>query len=254
MVPSALATAAERLLLHARFERSHETEILDGDLELTSELAANFRDIERVNRYFGGSTAILRQLEPLVHQVPASTTLSILDLGTGVGDIPIAIANWAKAHNRAITITASDYAPAILQLASQKTESEPTISLRQLDARAVDLPDRSYDVTLCSLTLHHFSSEEAVQVLHEMHRLSRIGFIVNDLRRSHLGYYAAWIASRTTTRNRLTRHDAPISVRRAFTPEELRQLLKEAGICGARVTRTPWFRMTAVKDSNNGTI
>ena len=83
-------------------------------------------------------------------------------------------------------------------------------------------------------------------VLREMQRLARVGFIVNDIRRSAPGYVAAWAASRLATRNRLTRHDMPLSVRRAYTPRELRALLQEAGVPGAKVTSHPLFRMAAV--------
>ena len=83
-------------------------------------------------------------------------------------------------------------------------------------------------------------------VLREMDRLSRAGFILNDIRRCAAGYVAAWTASRLATRNRLTRHDMPLSVRRAYTPDELRALLRMAGIADATVTTHPLFRMAAV--------
>jgi hypothetical protein len=104
----------------------------------------------------------------------------------------------------------------------------------------------------CSLALHHFDPAGAVQVLREMNRLCRTGFIVNDLRRGAIGYGATWLASRLTTRNRLTRHDAPLSVRRAYTPIELRSLLDEAGVVDAEIKTVPWFRMVAVKRANLG--
>ena len=83
-------------------------------------------------------------------------------------------------------------------------------------------------------------------MLREMERLSRTGFILNDIRRDAVGYVAAWIASRVATRNRLTRHDMPLSVLRAYTPDELRALLRQAGIRDASVTTHPLFRMAAV--------
>ena len=85
-----------------------------------------------------------------------------------------------------------------------------------------------------------------MQVLREMDRLSRTGFILNDIRRCLAGYVAAWGASRVATRNRLTRHDMPLSVLRAYTPDELRALLRQAGIPDATVTTHPLFRMAAV--------
>ena len=50
-----------------------------------------------------------------------------------------------------------------------------------------------------------------------------------------------------TTRNRLTRNDAPLSVLRAYTPAELRDLLRQAGINDAdvEISTHRWFRMSA---------
>jgi ubiquinone/menaquinone biosynthesis C-methylase UbiE len=107
--------------------------------------------------------------------------------------------------------------------------------------------DNAFDMVTCSLALHHFSRADAVLVLREMDRVGRTGFVVNDLRRGRVAYGASWAASRLTTRNRLTRHDAPLSVRRAYTPAELRTLLDEAGVQHAEVTTLPWFRMAAIK-------
>ena len=156
----------------------------------------------------------------------------MLDLATGCADIPLAIARWADRRGLPLTIIASDADPSILALAAQQIAGHPDITLARYDARAVPLPDKSFDIVLCSLSLHHFSPDDAVQVLREMNRLARIGFILNDLRRGRLGYAAAWLAARLTTRNRLTRNDAPLSVRRAYTPAELAELLRRAGIDG----------------------
>jgi ubiquinone/menaquinone biosynthesis C-methylase UbiE len=182
----------------------------------------------------------------LLEDVPAGQVVTILDLATGSGDIPVAISRWAKRRGVRIEIVASDYSDDILDLARKHIGNHSDITLACHDARSIPLPDSQFDIVLCSLSLHHFPPDEAVQVLKEMHRLSRVGFILNDLRRSRLGYIAAWIAARLTTRNRLTRNDAPLSVLRAYTPKELRELLLEAGIDHAEITRHPWFRMAAV--------
>ena len=230
----------------APFPRSDQPELMDEKLEDMVELARNFRDIERVNGLLGGTAIILRHLPALVTRVPADQPVSILDLATGSADIPVAIVRWAKRQDRDVTIIASDYSPEILNLARDQTAGYPEISVERLDARSVPLPDDSVDIVLCSLSLHHLDPDNAVRVLREMHRLGRHGFILNDLKRGRLGFAAAWIASRVTTRNRLTRHDAPLSVRRAYTPQELAALLDGAGVEGAMISTHPWFRMAAV--------
>jgi ubiquinone/menaquinone biosynthesis C-methylase UbiE len=220
-------------------------ELMDAPIENQAELAQNFRDIERVNSMLGGTAVVIRHLSALVAG-SSSTPVTVLDLATGSADIPVAVVRWARRNGFAVNVTATDNSPAILELARTQCASYPEISLAEVDARAVDLPDNHVDVVLCSLALHHFGPDDAVRVLREMHRLGRRGFIVNDLRRGWVGFVAAWLASLVTTRNRLTRHDAPLSVRRAYTTSELASLLHLAGVDGATITTHPWFRMAAV--------
>ena len=220
-------------------------ELMDGDGFSAGELATNFRDIQRVNRWFGGTSAILTALPTLI---PSGTTsFSLLDLATGVADIPMAVERWCEAHGYDVDITATDVSSQILALAGAQVASSTRIHLEQADARALPFASQAFDVVTCSLALHHFDPSDAVLVLRHMDRLCRTGFIVNDLRRGAIGYGASWFASRVTTRNRLTRHDAPLSIRRAYTPAELRLLLDEADVRNVDVKTLPWFRMVAIK-------
>ena len=227
--------------------RSEETELMDETQLDPAELAANLRDIRRVNHLLGGTATTLRHLPALIATVPAAEPVTILDLGTGSGDIPVAIVEWARKERRSVSVVASDASAQILDIAQTCVAPYPEITLAQYDARNVPLPDNSVSIVLCSLSLHHFPPEEAVQALREMERLASAGFILNDLRRSRLGYASAWVASRLTTRNRLTRNDAPLSVLRAYTPPELTDLLQHAGIGNAAVSTHRWFRMAAVR-------
>lgn len=229
--------------------RGEATELLDEAGHDPAELAANFRDIRRVNQLLGGTSVILQHLPRLLAAIPDSRPATILDLATGCADIPLAVARWANRRNLPLTIIASDSAPEVLALAHEAVAGHPGISLARYDARAVPLPDNHVEIVLCSLSLHHFAPDDAVQVLREMNRLARTGFILNDLHRGRLGYAAAWLAARLTTRNRLTRHDAPLSVRRAYTVAELAGLLRRAGIDHAAISRHRWFRLAAVKIS-----
>lgn len=232
--------------LRAPMPRSDRLELMDENIEDVAELAENFRDIQRVNGLLGGTAVILRHLPLLMPRLPSEQPVTILDLATGSADIPVAIVRWARRRSLAISILASDSSPDILGLARAQGATYPEISLHQFDARAVPLPDNHVDIVLCSLSLHHFAPDDAVRVLREMRRLGRAGFILNDLRRTRLGLAAAWLASRATTRNRLTRNDAPLSVRRAYTPAELDALLGRAGIEDASISTHPWFRMAAI--------
>jgi ubiquinone/menaquinone biosynthesis C-methylase UbiE len=226
--------------------RCDAAELLDSDDLDPTELAENLRDICTVNRLAGGVTTVLRHLPELVCRVPRGRPVESLDLATGSGDIPYAVLAWAARNARPLLLTVSDRSPAMLDIAREMLTGYDNVSFDLHDARAVPLPEGAFDIVLCSLSLHHFAPPDAVHVLREMDRLSRTGFIVNDVRRCMAGYLAAWMASRVATGNRLTRHDMPLSVRRAYTPRELTMLLQEAGVHDAAVTTHPLFRMAAV--------
>jgi ubiquinone/menaquinone biosynthesis C-methylase UbiE len=226
--------------------RKDTEELLDQTGHDPTELAANLRDIRTVNRVAGGTAIVLRHLPGLLEHVPRDCSAEILDLATGGGDIPRALVTWADRQGRPLQLTVTDRSPEILAEARRTLAGVPGVTFTVCDARAVPFPDSSFDIVLCSLSLHHFAPGEAVQVLREMDRLSRTGFILNDIRRCLAGFVAAWAASRVATRNRLTRHDMPLSVLRAYTPDELRTLLGQAGIDDASVTTHPLFRMAAV--------
>jgi len=221
-------------------------ELLDQAGHDPAELTANLQDIRTVNRLAGGVATVLRHLPGLLSQIPHGRPVEILDLATGCGDIPLSLATWADRQYRPLHLTVTDRSPEILAEARRTLAGMPGVTFAVCDARAVPMPDRSFDVVLCSLSLHHFAPGEAVQVLREMDRLARTGFILNDIRRCLAGFVAAWGASRVATRNRLTRQDMPLSVLRAYTPNELRSLLRQAGIHDAAVTTHPLFRMAAV--------
>ena len=227
--------------------RKEAAELLDQTGHDPAELAANLQDIRTVNRLAGGAATVLRHLPGLVCRVPRGRPVEILDLATGSADIPRALAAWAARNNRPLRLMVSDLSAEILAEARRTLADVPEVTFTVCDARDVPAPERSFDVVLCSLALHHFSPQDAVRVLGEMERLSRTGFILNDVRRCAAGYAAAWATSRIATRNRLTRHDMPLSVLRAYTPDELRALLRAAGIPNAPVTTHPLFRMAAVR-------
>ncbi len=227
--------------------RTEGDELLDETGHDPAELAASLRDVRRINQLFGGLNAVRTHLPHLLAATSPERPVTILDLATGSADIPCHVVRWARQQGREVEITASDFSPDILAIAARRVADYPNIHLLRCDARQVPVADASFDIVLCSLALHHFSPPDAARVLAEMDRVSRVGFIVNDLARSRPGYIGAWLVARFATRNRITRHDAPLSALRAYTPEELRTLLDMAGVTDVEIRRCRWFRMAATR-------
>jgi SAM-dependent methyltransferase len=168
----------------------------------------------------------------------------VLDVATGGGDIP----RWVfRRCGGAVDLVAADMHPQMLELARRWSGRLP-IRFVQCDARRLPFRDRSVDVVLCSLMLHHLTEADSVTALQELGRVTRRRLIVNDLRRSRIAYVLIWLITRFS-RNRLTRYDSPVSVERAFTPVELAALAREAGLDRGgrfRVCRHPYYRMALV--------
>lgn len=215
----------------------------DADPRLLEE---DLRNLRLMNRWFGGLAAVRRHLEPMLERTPPGSTLRVLDLATGSGDHPLALVQYARARRRTVHVVAVDAHPVTVDIARRRTRHVAAIEVRQADITRLQEPDGSYDIVTCSLALHHFSRTEAVAVLRAMCRLSRLGFVVNDLRRSWPAAWSAWVWTHLTTRNPLTLNDAYLSVLRGFTAGELADLAAEAGIRRHAVHREPLFRLVLV--------
>jgi SAM-dependent methyltransferase len=212
-------------------------EHLDGALVDRAALAGNLRDLRRINRVLGGSDLSVRAIRGLFEPPsPAAgtrlDTLRVLDVGTGAADIPLAIVrargSWQAAHVVAVDSRAEviDAALAI----SPELASHPRVSLAVADGLRLPYPAGAFDVAHASLVLHHLEPDDAVRFLRELRRVARLGVVVNDLARGRLGWLGAWLLLHAMTRNRFTLHDGPLSVRRAYTRPEARDLLAEAGL------------------------
>jgi ubiquinone/menaquinone biosynthesis C-methylase UbiE len=200
------------------------------------DLAANFGEIEQANRHFGG-------VRPVVRELLAREARTILDVGCGSGDVARGLTRAARERGLAVEVTASDYSDAVLEIARARTRAGEPIRFERADARALPYADGSFDVATCNLALHHFEPPEAVAVLRELRRVSRLTPLVCDLVRSRPAYAAALAFAHLIARNRLTKHDAPLSVRRAYTPAEAVQLAREAGWRSPVARRSPFYRM-----------
>jgi SAM-dependent methyltransferase len=205
-------------------------ELLDGPLDDAAALGGNLRDLERVNRWLGGTSLSARAIDALAGE---RESLTILDVGTGAADIPAALLARAARRGRRLRIIGVDSRPEILAAAVANRPAlglTAGLELQVGDGRTLPYPDRSFDIAHASLLLHHLDPAGAVALLREMSRVARRGIVLNDLVRGRLAWLGAWCLCRIATRNRYTRHDAPLSVRRAYTVAELTALLAAAGL------------------------
>ena len=215
-------------------------ERLDGPLDDRASLVGNLRDLRRFNRRLGGVALSVRALEALTAD---RDELSLLDVGTGGADIPLALIEAWRRRGRRLRVVGIDHRPEVLAaavLANPRLSAADGLELHVGDGTSLPYQDRSFDVAHASLLIHHLEPGAAVTLLREMRRVARRGVIVNDLARGRRAYLGAWLISHLLTSNRFTRHDAPLSVRRAYTPDELSGLLAAAGAREVHRVRGPF--------------
>lgn len=222
-------------------------ELLDRPDNSDEEVRGNLRDLERLNRYFGGARTALLHLSRMITE-RSQTRLTILDIATGGADIPRTICRWARQRKLPVTVEAVDRSHQVLAAGREWSAGYPEIRLRQEEAPPLPYPDDSFDYVLCSLFFHHLTEAQGIHLLWEMRRVARHGVIVIDLMRSRRARLLTGIATRLLSGNRLTRHDGPMSVLRGFRPEELFHMATEAGLGDVRVSLHPWFRIALVKE------
>ncbi len=210
--------------------RNLRDELLDLDEAPYEEVRDSLQDVTTVNRYLSGYRVLLRHVQPFLKSHKSNRPFRVLDAATGSADQPIALVKLARRIGVPIHITAIDINTKMLKLAQEEVASYPEIQLVQCDILSLPFREECFDLSVNSLSLHHFSWEKAVAILRAIYKAGRLGMVVNDLHRSRIAHAVIFILTRIFTRNRLTRYDAPVSVMNAFTPEEFRELARQAEI------------------------
>jgi SAM-dependent methyltransferase len=222
-------------------------ELLDGPLDDPVVLRGNLRDLARINHWFGGTRASRRALERLLGRRTVPHTM--LDVGTGAADIPLALVAAGARGGRNLHVTAVDAREEVIAAArtlDPRLAGKDGVELAVSDARSLPWPDRAFDVVHASLLLHHLDPPDAIAFLREASRVARLGVVVNDLVRARRHWVAARALLPLMTRNRYTRHDGPMSVRRAYTRVELRALLAGASLRPVAEVRAPFGHRVAI--------
>lgn len=213
-------------------------EILDDPGADPALVRAELSDLALINRWFGGTRAVVRALLPLLPE--AGGTCTLLDVGTGSGDIPRAVARAARRRGVTVRPVGIDRSPVAARVA-QTTGLATAVS----DGGSLPLASRSVDFVVLSQVLHHLPPAVAARWIRELTRVARRAVILADLRRSRVAMAAMWVVSFPLGLHPVTRRDAVLSLQRGYTDAELEALLREAGV-QTRVVRHPIARLVAV--------
>lgn len=191
-------------------------ELLDDDLGEPSEIAASLVDLRHINDWFGGTRTTIRLLRRVARESRARE-LSLLEVGAGAGHVPLVAREKLRQEGIEVRVTLLDRVPAHL----------PANGTASVVGDALRLPfgDGSFDVVSCSLLAHHFNPAMLVAFAAESRRVCRRAVIINDLIRSRSHLLLTYFGL-PLFRSRITWHDAPASVRQAYTRHEMRRMLQ----------------------------
>ena len=195
-------------------------------------------DVALANALFGGTRAVLRELDRVLPELGATATL--LDVGSGLGDIAARARQRAAQRGTTLTLITIDRAET-LAVASHARAGNAVRGT----ATALPFANESVDLVMCSQTLHHFDDAGAAAVLRELDRVARVRVIVSDLRRSWLAAAGLWVASFPLGFHPVSRHDGVLSIMRGFAGNELQSLVQTSTGRIPNVTRHAGWRVTA---------
>ena len=216
-------------------------ELLDDPAAAPAEVGASLRNIARANRWLGGAAAVRfgldRALDGAHHP---DSPLTLLDVGTGLGDLPRMARAWAASRGLELIPVGLERNAAAARLAR-----DGGLSAVVGDGGTLPLGNRSVDLVLLSQVAHHFAPAAIVRLVRECDRVARRAVIVADLHRSALAALGWRLASVALRFDPNTVRDGVTSIERGFSAASLGALLHEAGI-RAPVTRRPGARLVAV--------
>jgi SAM-dependent methyltransferase len=196
-------------------------EILDAPDVDPRVVKRSLDDVAKANALFGGTSSALAELRGCLSDLPRNAML--LDVGTGLGDIPAQARAVAAQRRIVLTTIGLDSAPELASASRQALEWSVCG-----DGLHLPFADNSVDVVMCSQVLHHFREQDALTLLREMNRVARCRVIVSDLRRSWFSAAGLWLVSFPLRFHAVSRHDGVVSVMRGFTTRELSDTVQAA--------------------------
>lgn len=214
--------------LSRRIERE---ELMDDPLVSPDKFKRALKELNIINKYLGGWQTSISGIERLLPAPPADVTL--LDAGTGGGDVAAELHRHLIEQGFTPTVVGVDRSPDAISYARSTYGSTDGLRFRQCDVH--DLQEESWDIVHASLFLHHIPGDDIPSMLRKFHHLSERGVVINDLHRHPAALRSIQLLTTLLSSSKLVRHDAPLSVRRAFTQQELESFAEQAGLPAPRI-------------------
>jgi ubiquinone/menaquinone biosynthesis C-methylase UbiE len=216
-------------------KRRPTRELLDDDLGTPAEIAESLADLRWFNRWFGG-LATTRTLFKTAAQITGQKKFTVLEVASGDGYVMQTVAN-DLADDSGIQLDVS-----LLDRAASHLPRNGGMPKVAADALNLPFRDSTFDLVVSSLFLHHLPPAQAVLFAREALRVCGTAVLVHDLIR-HPVHLALAYAGLPLYRSRITRNDAPASVRQAYTVGEVAGFFRLAGAADVQVHEQYLYRM-----------
>ena len=214
------------------------------DLDISGPvIAQTLKELNTINRRLGGNQISISAFKKLAKN---NQGLVLADLGCGGGDIMAQMAKWSKRKKSGATFIGIDANPHIVEYARFNTKDHKEISYQAINIFSDEFKKQHFDIIHCCLFVHHFTSEELAVLFRQFRGQARKGVIINDLHRHPLAYWSILFLTSLFSKSSMVKNDASVSVARGFKKNELRSILKEAGIKDYELTWKWAFRWKLV--------
>ena len=213
----------------------------DCDLDALHRTYARFR---MVNTLVAGWQLTYRHhVRPVLRWDRLNT---LLDIGSGGGDVPRALARWARRDGYRLQITAVDPDPRAHAWAVRQPRVAG-LAFRQALSSDLVAEGRSFDLVTSNHLLHHLDDAQFQALLADSQRLARIRAVHSDIARSRWAYLLFSAGTWAFFPGSFIRGDGLVSIRRSYTAEELQDAVPP----GWRVQQQPPWRNLALHDLGN---
>jgi Methyltransferase domain len=226
-------------------------ELLDTDAGTPAEIAASLSDLSRINRWFGGTETTVQLVQRVAKAcgapgvparrkdetpIPPSSSLSLLEVAAGSGYVPRVVQERLSRRGVRLDVTLLDRVASHIGNGGRSVVG---------DALTIPFRDSSFDVVSSVLFAHHLCPDELVRFVTESLRVCRKAVVINDLIRDPI-HLALVYCGFPLYRSRLTRKDAPASVRQAYTLDEMRDILHQTNATRFEIDSYYLYRMGVI--------
>jgi 2-polyprenyl-3-methyl-5-hydroxy-6-metoxy-1,4-benzoquinol methylase len=210
--------------------RTQETEIMDDFFLQGKELQDALDKIAHINQLLGGNKLTLHGLKILLKKTDTGQTITIADIGCGNGDMLRMLAKYGRKNNLHFRLIGVDANAFTINYAKTLSNDFENIKYQCVDIFSQDFANISYDIVLCTLTLHHFSKDEILNIMTTFNNTATTGIIINDLHRSKLAYRLFEMVCTVFNLNKMSREDGLVSILRGFKKKELEDFSKKLNL------------------------